>query len=1086
MIFRAIASLSFLATATLPGQAPVRSAAKAVEPARPSYDPTLYSSPAATSSRFKALRWRNVGPFRGGRSVAVTGDPSKPLVFYFGAANGGVWKTANAGQTWANITDGKTDISSVGAVTVAPSDPNVIYVGTGESQPREDLTYGTGVYRSTDGGQSWQHLGLTETHQVSKVVVDPTNPDRVFVAALGHAFGPNPDRGVFRTSDGGKTWKKILFVDDSTGATDLSIDPTNPRILYAAMWKFQRTPWGMDAGGGRSGLWKSSDSGDTWKELTFNPGIPAKPIGKIGVSVSPANPRRLYASIEAPDSSGGIFRSDDAGASWQLASGDQKFAIRPFYYSAVTADPLDENTVYVMNLSVWRSVDGGHTWQRIRVPHGDTHIMWVDPKDSKRLINGNDGGGTVSLDGGTTWSSEDNQPTAQFYHVTTDNQFPYRIYGAQQDNSTVSIRSRSDDGRIGIRDFISVAGCENAHIAIDPRNPNVTYGGCYTGMLNRYNSETRQNRDIAVWLSNFDGIAAALVPYRFQWTFPVFLSPHDPNVLYVASQFVHKSTTEGASWEKISPDLTVHDPKTLARSGGPIHGDMTGTEWYATIYALAESPKQKDLLWAGSDDGLIHVRRTDGGQWENVTPKGYGGYTRTAVIEPSRFDPGTAYVAATRYQLDDFAPYLWKTADYGKTWTAITSGIPVGAYTRTIREDPIRRGLLYAGTEAGVYVSFDDGVRWEPLQLNLPRASVRDLSVHGNDLIAATHGRAFWVLDDISSLRQLADSVTSKKAFLFPPATAVRWFGGSAPSLTEGENPPNGALVDYWLAETPKGSVTLEFLDDRGTVIRTYTSSLDSVAAVKTLADSIGASIRRAMRDSIVYAPADSVLSVRKGTQRFVWDMRYPEAKQLKNTVVDEGTLSGPLVPPGNYAVRLVVDADTITKKFAIIADPRTTSSAAELVAQTQASLRVRDRLNELVEAALRVEDIQTQLDQRSAQAKNLPQAKKVADNTKALRTRLEEIRAALYEVGCHADQCTLDQPIKLYNMLITLNTQLQTGDYPPSKQLGEVSDDLSGKLDEQVKRLRVLEDSELKALNGLLKELGLPEVYVPRAKGIA
>lgn len=1086
MLCRMVALSSVLVVASAPAQ-------KAPRPVKPSvaevstYDPTIYVRPTATSARFKALRWRNVGPFRGGRSVAVAGDPTKPLVFYFGGANGGVWKTTNAGQTWANITDGKTDISSVGALAVAPSDPNVIYVGTGESQLREDLTYGTGVYRTTDGGQTWRSLGLAESHQITKVVVDPINPDRAFVAAIGHAFGPNAERGVFRTTDGGKSWTKVLFIDDSTGATDLSIDPSNPRILYASMWKFQRTPWGMDAGGGRSGLWKTVDGGDSWQELTFNPGIPKKPLGKIGVSVSPARPSRIYASIEAPDSSGGIFRSDDAGATWALTSGHQRFAVRPFYYSAVTADPVDENTVYVMNLQVWRSVDGGHDWEMVRVPHGDTHIMWIDPKDHRRMINGNDGGGTVSLDGGATWSSEDNQPTAQFYHVITDNQFPYRIYGAQQDNSTVSIRSRSDGNGIGVRDFFPVAGCENAHIAVDPRNPSITYGGCYTGMLNRVDSDRGQARDIALWLSNYDGIAAALVPFRFQWTFPVLLSPHDPNVLYVASQFVHQSTTEGASWEKISPDLTVHDPKTLVRSGGPIHGDMTGTEWYATIYALAESPRTKGLLWAGSDDGLIHVRRTADAPWENVTPKGYGAFTRTAVIEPSHFDPGTAYVAATRYQLDDFAPYLWKTTDYGKTWTAINSGIPIGGYTRSIREDPVRRGLLYAGTEIGVFVSFDDGAHWETLQLNLPRVSVRDLNVHGDDLIAATHGRAFWALDNISSIRQLADSVTQRRAFLFQPATAVRWFGGYNPrSLTTGLNPPSGALVDYWLKDAPTGKITLEFLDDQGAVIRTYSSEPAPPDTLTTPADSIRARIGAVARDSLAHWPTDSVLSARAGSQRFVWDMRYREAKQLKNTVVDEGTLSGPVIPPGRYGVRLIVGTDTMSRRFEVVADPRATSSTADLVAQSQASLRVRDRINDIVDAVTKIEDIQAQLDQRTAQSKELGEVKKLAADAAALRKKLEEVRAALYEVGCHVDQCTLDQPIKLYNMLITLNSQLQTGDYAPSKQLGEVYQDLKSQVEAELKHLRQIEDTELKALNEALRAAGLPHIFVARKPGVA
>jgi photosystem II stability/assembly factor-like uncharacterized protein len=1049
----------------------------------PAYDSSLYSNPAATSARFKALRWRLVGPFRGGRVVAVAGDPSRQMVFYMGAVNGGVWKTTNGGQTWRNVTDGKSDISSVGAIAVAQSDPNVVYVGTGESQPREDLTYGTGVYRSTDGGGTWQHLGLNDTQQIGDVVIDPRDADRVYVAAIGHAFGPNPERGVFRTTDGGRTWKKVLFLNDSTGAMDLTIDPTNPRILFASMWKFQRTPWGMDAGGGRSGLWKTTDGGDTWREITFNPGIPQKPLGKIGVSISPANPQRVYASIEAPDSSGGIFRSDDGGATWELTSGDQRWAVRPWYYSAVTADPTDENTVYVMNLSVWRSVDGGRTFSRVRVPHGDTHIMWVDPKDSRRMINGNDGGATISFDYGATWSSIYNQPTAQFYHVTTDNQWPYRIYGAQQDNTTVSIASRSDEGAITERDWFPVAGCENATIAVDPRDPNITYGGCYTGFLSRVDRAARQERDISVWMANYDGWAVKDVPYRFQWTFPVLISPHDPRTLYAASQYVHRSTTEGASWEIISPDLTVHDPATLGRSGGPIHGDMTGTEWYATVYALNESPLTKGLLWAGSDDGLLHVTRDGGAHWENVTPRTYGRFTRTAVIEPSHFDPGTAYVAANRYQQDDFRPYLWKTTDYGKTWTQINAGIPVGAYTRTIREDPKRRGLLYAGTETGVYVSFDDGARWEPLQLNLPRSSVRDLRVHGNDLIAATHGRAFWVIDDISLLRQLADSVTSRSAFLFQPAQVIRWNSGGGASLTNGQNPAGGAYVDYYLRATPRAPITLEFRDAQGTVIRSFSSATPSSDTLKTQADSVGRQMREAMRDSLVYEPADSVVSARAGTNRFVWNLRYPGAKRLSNTLIDEGTLDGPVAPPGTYSVRLIAGSDTLTRQFVVVADPRVKTPTADLQKQFQLALQVRDRINDVVDAANRVEDIQGQLDKRVGMAKDQPFAKRVSDATKPVRDKLETVRAELFEVGCHADQCTLDQPVKLYNILLTTAMQVQTGDYAPTKQHGEFFSDFSNKVGDQLRRLQAIEDTDLAAVNQILRELGLPAVFVPAKK---
>jgi len=1081
----AVLILSLVATAAS-GQRASERGASAMQMNPAPYDSSLYTSPSATANKFKALRWRLVGPFRGGRSVAVAGDPTRPLVAYFGAVNGGVWRTTNGGQTWRNITDGKSDISSVGAITVAPSDPNVIYVGTGESQMREDLTYGTGMYRSTDGGNTWQALGLKATEQIADVVVDPRDPDHVYVAAMGHAFGPNPERGVFRSKDGGKSWQKVLFLNDSTGAIDLTMDPSNPRIIIAAMWKFQRTPWSMNAGGGRSGLWKTIDGGDTWREITFNPGIPAKPLGKIGVAISPANPRRVFASIEAPDSAGGIFRSDDGGDTWELTSGDQRWSVRPWYYSAVTADPTDENTVYVMNLTVWRSIDGGKNFSSVRVPHGDTHIMWVDPNDSKRLINGNDGGATLSYDGGATWSSIYNQPTAQFYHVTTDNRWPYRILGAQQDNSTVSIASRSDDGAIGDRDYWSVAGCENATIAVDPRDPNITYGGCYTGFLSRDDRNNRQSRDISVWMANYDGWAVADVPFRFQWTFPVFVSPHDPSTLYVASQFVHRSTNEGASWTTVSPDLTVHDPNTLGRSGGPIHGDMTGTEWYATIYAFAESPLTKGLLWAGSDDGLIHVSRDAGAKWDNVTPAAYGKFTRTAVVEPSHFDAGTMYIAANRYQQDDFRPYFWKTTDYGKTWTSITAGIPMGAYARSIREDPTRRGLLYAGTETGVYVSMDDGAHWEPLQLNLPRSSVRDLAVHGSDLVAATHGRSFWVIDDISLVRQLADSVTSRSAFLFQPSIAIRWGSGGGASLTAGQNPRGGAVIDFYLKAAPAAGtkVTLEFRDASGKAIRTYTSdSPEPDTAKKSAVDSIGMRARDAMKDSVVYSAADSLVSARAGGNRFVWDLRYPGAKPMKNTINDEGTLDGPVAPPGDYSVHLMVGKDTLIRRFAIVVDPRVKSTTAELMQQFQLAITVRDKITEIVDGATRLEDIQGQLDKRVTQTKEQPFAKRVSEAAKPVREKLETVRTELYEVGCHADQCSLDQPIKLYNIMLTIAGQVQTGDYAPTKQHHDMFLDFSEKVAIQLRRLQQIEDTDVAAMNKLLTELQVPMVYAPPRK---
>jgi photosystem II stability/assembly factor-like uncharacterized protein len=1041
--------------------------------APPAYDGKLYSDPNATNKNFKNLRWRLVGPFRGGRVDAVAGDPTKPLVFYMGSVNGGVWKTTNAGMTWDNITDGKTDISSVGAITVAPSDPNVIYVGTGESQLREDLTYGTGVYRSTDAGQTWSHLGLADAQQITAIRVHPTNPDIAYLAAIGHAFGPNTERGIYRTMDGGKSWKKILFINDSTGGNDISIDPTNPRIIFASMWKFQRTAWGMEAGGGKSGLWKSTDAGDTWTEITANPGMPKAPIGKIGVAVSPANPRRIYASVEAKDTLGGIFRSDDGGDTWNRVNGQQQFQIRPWYYSGVTADPSNENTLWVMNLQVWKSIDGGKTFTRSRVPHGDTHIMWVDPKNSDRLINGNDGGATVSLDGGKSWSSIMNQPTAQFYHVVTDDQFNYRLLGAQQDNSTVSIASRSDFGAIGERDWWPVAGCENAHIAVDPRDPNITYGGCYTGMMMRHDNRTQQTRDIAVWLSNYDGIPAKDVPNRFQWTFPILLSPHDPGVLYAASQNVWKSTTEGRSWEKISPDLTYADPATLGPSGGPVHKDMTGTEWYATIYSLAESPVAKGTLWTGSDDGRVHITRDGGKTWTEVTPKAMVKNTRITGIEASKYDPAVAYMSATRYQMDDYRPYFYKTSDFGKSWMRIDAGLPMGAYARSIREDVVRRGLLFAATETGVYVSFDDGVKWEPLQLNLPRVSVRDIRVHGNDLVVATHGRAFWALDEISSLRQMSDSITAKRAHLFQPADAYRFAGGRSRSRGAGENPHDGVLVDYWFTNAPKEPATIQFIDAKGVTIRSFKSE----SAPDTSDHS-----PKTIVDSLAFNASDSIVTTRAGSNRFWWNLRYPSAKEIKSVTNDEGTLDGPMAVPGTYRVRMIAGKDTLTRSFTIKLDPRLQTTTADLQQQFDLGMKVQGRMNSIVDAFARINDLQQQIDVRVGQSAEQEYAKRVKDAAKPVRERLEVVRTELVDWFNHDDQATLHFPIKLYNMMLTLNSQVLGQEAAPTQQHGAILNDLGGKIDVQLEALQKLESDELKKLNALLQEVGLPPVFVPPA----
>jgi photosystem II stability/assembly factor-like uncharacterized protein len=1026
--------------------------------------------PAAGDPALRALHWRLIGPFRGGRAVAVAGDPTRPLVFYFGAVDGGVWKTTSGGATWTNISDGKSDIASVGAIAVAPSDPNVIYVGAGEADWREDLTYGDGMWRSTDGGETWRHLGLEDTRHIAAVRVDPKNPDVVYIAAMGHAFGPNPTRGVFRSTDGGKTWQKVLFVDDSTGAIDLALDPANPRILYAAMWKNQRSPWGFSAGGGRSGLWKSTDGGDSWADITARAGLPPRPLGRIGVTVSPANPGRLWASVEAPDSTGGIFRSDDAGKTWERVNADQKFMVRPWYFSFVTADPADENTVYVLNLSTWRSVDGGRTFSRLRVPHGDCHTLWIDPRDPRRMIEANDGGATVSLDNGTTWSSVNNQPTAQFYHVITDDQFPYRIYGAQQDNSTVSIASRSDDGAITVRDWYAVAGGESGYIAPQPGDATVVYAGTYMGTLTRYDHRTKQARDVSVWLNNYDGYAAADVPYRFQWTFPIVFSPHDRNTLYVTAQQVFKTTDGGVSWKAISPDLTLHDPATLGPVGGPITRDMTGTEWYGTVFAFAESPVKAGVLWAGSDDGLVHVSTDGGATWQDATPKGLARFTRISIVEPGHFDAGTAYVAANRYQMDDFEPYLLKTSDYGKTWAKITAGIPTGDYTRSIREDPVRRGLLFAGTETGIYVSFDDGARWQSLQLNLPRSSVRDITIHDSDLIVATHGRAFWALDDISPLRQLTEPVRAESVHLFAPAPAVRFQGGRSERPGAGENPFPGVAVTYYFKSKPSGEVTLAFLDSAGVVIKSFTSKPDTGKGP-------------AVPDSATYLPSDSIVTVRAGSNRLVWNLQYPAAQKVKDVVVDEGMVEGPIAPPGRYTVKLSAGGRSYTQPFTVVNDSRVQTSLADLAAQHALARQIHDRIDTLVAAVGRIERAEQQLESWKEWTKGRPDAARIKSQADSLKTKLEAVRGRLAEPHAHADESTLHWPIQIYNQLLSLNLMVQSADAAPTRQEQQVFQELTARLDKELARLATLETTELAAFNRLLRDLNVPPVGGEGAK---
>ncbi|OLC58566.1 MAG: glycosyl hydrolase, partial [Chloroflexi bacterium 13_1_40CM_4_68_4] len=774
-----------------------------------------------------------------------------------------MWKTTDAGLYWENVSDGHFRRSSVGAIAVSASDANVVFAGMGESCIRGNVSHGDGVYRSTDSGKSWQHVGLDDTRHIAKVRVHPSDPDVVYVAALGHAHGPNPQRGVFRSRDGGRTWQKALYRGPKAGASDLSLDPNNPRILYAAFWETVRRPWELVSGGPGSGVFRSTDGGDTWTDLSRRPGLPRGALGKIGIAVSPAKTGRVYAIIEAAD--GAVFRSDDGGDTWQRLSEEGDLRARAWYYQHIVAHPTNPDTVWVLNVDAWRSIDAGKTFERIAIPHGDHHDLWVDPKDPRRMIEGNDGGATVSLNGGDAWSSIYNQPTAEFYHVATDTRVPYRVYGAQQDNTTITVPSRSAIAGITRSEAYAIGGGESGHIAVRPDDPDIVFAGSYQGFLTRYDHRTGQSRNIMVWPEMSSGWGAADVKHRFQWTFPIALSPHDPNVLFTCGERVFRSTDEGATWEAISPDLTRQDPAKQGRSGGSLTGDNTGAEYFCTVFAFAESPARRGVLWAGSDDGLVHVSRDDGKTWKNVTPRGVPPWSTIRSVEPSPHDAGKAYVAAERYRLDDFRPYFFRSADYGRTWAKITAGIPDDDFARVIREDPEKPGLLYAGTETGLYVSFDDGGRWQRLRGNLPVVPIHDLVVKDGDLVVATHGRSFWILDDVTPLRQGAERVARERVHVFAPRAATRFkTNGGFPSkpkagknyrnpgatqvtyrlverpetgekvevlLDAGKNPPDGVIVHYWLRQAAAGELTLAFLDARGREIKTISSERPQIAA---------------------------------------------------------------------------------------------------------------------------------------------------------------------------------------------------------------------------------------------------------------
>jgi len=1055
-----------------------------------------------------SLEWRLIGPFRGGRVVAVTGDPVHPQVFYFGSTGGGVWKTTDGGILWENVSDGYFKRASVGAIAVSTSDANVIYVGMGETTIRSNVSHGDGVYKSTDGGKTWIHLGLADTRNIAKIRVHPQNPDLVYVAALGHAHGPNPERGVYRSRDGGKIWEQILFRSDKAGAIDLALDPNNPRILYAALWEAQRRPYTLISGGEGCGIFKSTDGGDNWTEITRKPGLPTGVVGKIGLTVSPAKEDRVWAIIDAED--GALFRSDDGGENWERLSEDRNLWARPWYYQHIYADPQDPETIWALNVQCWKSVDGGRTFFEVQVPHGDNHDLWIDPHNPQRIIEGNDGGACVSFNGGNSWSSIYNQPTAEMYHVTTDNQVPYRVYGAQQDNSTISLPSRSALAGITQSDTYEVGGGESGYIAVRPDDPNIVYAGSYHGYLTRYDHRTRQERNIAVWPELATGWGAKDQKYRFQWTFPILISPHDPNVLYATGNHIFRSTDEGSSWEIISPDLTRNDVAKLEASGGPPTKDNTGAEFYGTIFAFAESPLERGLLWAGSDDGLMHISQDGGKTWRNVTPAELPEWALINIIEPSPHDPATAYVAATRYKWDDFQPYLYKTNDYGATWTKITTGIAENDFTRVIREDPVRRGLLYAGTEAGVHISFDDGEHWQSLRLNLPAVPIHDLLIKDTDLVAATHGRSFWILDEVTPLRYISEQVQNTPASLFKPRPTVRFmtsWGFSRPSapgifyrntgdtmitgrrvlkpggktvdrnLTAGNNPPDGVIVYYYLKQKLEGEVKLTFLDAQGEQIKSFTSEQAQDETPKTEdapdptdeADPTDEEEEREKKDPRV--PKEI------GTNRFVWNMRYPDPKKVDGYVASEAVMAGPAAAPGTYYVQLTVGDQTYVEAFEIHKDPRVSASQEDLDAQFALLLKIRDKLSETHDAINTLRNIRQQVEDWERRTREREAHETVSKAARSLKEKLALIEDELIQSKAKTRQDTMNFPVKLNGKLAWLAGVVASAQAAPTRQEYELFEDLVRRIDTQLQGLQEIIDADVTAFNALMRESDMPAV---------
>jgi photosystem II stability/assembly factor-like uncharacterized protein len=1053
---------------------PSPAAAQKNSPERKSSDPTAQTTakpdtpPSSVNEDplFKGMKYRLVGPFRGGRSLTASGVPGDPTTYYFGGTGSGVWKSTDGALTWTSLFD-KEGSSSIGSLAVAVTNPNIVYAGTGEACLRGNLSQGDGVYKTLDGGKTWKNVGLRDSRAIGKVIVNPTNPDIVFVAALGHPYGPNAERGIFRTLDGGKTWEKVLYKDENTGGIDVSFDPQNPNVLIAALWQVRRIPWNLSSGGPGSGLYRSNDGGSTWKHLEEK-GLPKGPYGRIGVSVA-ANSERVYALIEAAE--GGLYRSDDGGDTWQLVNGSHSLIQRPWYYMHIIADPQDRETVYVMDVDAYRSTDGGRSFNKFKLPHGDNHGLWIDPRNTQRMIAANDGGVTVTLDGGKTWSRQDNQPTAQFYHVIADNRTPYYIYGAQQDNSTVGIATRSDDGAIDRADWYPVGGGEAGYIAPYPPEPNIVYAADYEGLITRYDKRTGQLRNITNQTHLTDAGGAGVLEHRFQWTSPVMISPNDPETLYHAGERLFKTTDGGVHWEAISPDLTRNDKSKQQPSGGSITIDDTGTEYYDTIFAVAESTVTKGVIWAGTDDGLVQLTRDGGKSWTNVTPKDLPEWSRVSQIEASPFDAGTAYVAVDRHQSDDVRPYIFKTSDYGKTWTSGAKGIPDNLFVRAVREDPKKKGLLYAGTENGVFVSFNDGGEWRPLQLNLPRSPIHDLIVKNDDLVVATHGRSFWILDDLSPVRQFNADVANQAVHLFTPATAFRIHNPEeAPhhAVLVGQNPPSGAVIDFYVKAVPKGETTIEILDGQGQTIRKYSSQ-----KIETPDEPLDPDDKK----------PEKQIKVEAGLNRFTWDMHYENANRVPGYYLWEynSGARGPLVLPGKYQVRLTVDGQAQTAPLEVKLDPRLQVSQAELEQQFNLLMQIREQLNRVYAAVNQIEDVRTQTEGLKRRLPTDESARPVANSADSLAAKLVSVREPLVNLRISANEDSLAYRPGIDAQLAFLSLIVGSGcDCGPTEAARQRFEDLKKQTDEALAKWADLQKSDVATFQKMAAERGMQPVAIP------